>query len=78
MARKEALLRCDTKANRLALAEFSVKTWKSHSDTKGSARCYVCGDWVKTTRRVIAGEIESWSDALVGSMFEHVEAVHGK
>lgn len=76
MARTSVRLSCDTKANRMALAEFSSKTWKSHSDVKGSARCFVCGTWVKTVRRLVAGELESWGTALVGALFEHIESKH--
>lgn len=78
MARISVRLATDTKANRMATAEFSARTWRSHSDVRGSARCVVCGSWVEAIRRIAGVELESWSDALVGAMFEHIDTKHGK
>jgi hypothetical protein len=78
MARTSLRLATDTKAARMATAEFSARTWRSHSDVRGSARCAVCGSWVETVRRIVGDQLESWSDALVGALFEHIEAKHGK
>jgi hypothetical protein len=66
-------LATDTKANRLATAEAAARTWRSHSDTEGSARCTLCGLWIYTVRRLVEGERESWTNALTGAMFEHLD-----
>jgi hypothetical protein len=66
-------LAADTKANRLATAEFATRTWRSHSHTEGSARCTVCGLWIYAVRRLIEGELETWGNALTGAMFEHLD-----
>jgi hypothetical protein len=66
-------LATDTKANRLATAEFAARTWRSHSDIEGSARCTVCGLWIYAVRRLIGGDMETWANALTGAMFEHLD-----
>jgi hypothetical protein len=68
-----ARLTSDTKSGRRATAEFATRTWRSHSHLEGSARCTVCGLWVHTVRRHVEYELESWSNALVGAMVEHLE-----
>jgi hypothetical protein len=72
--RRSALrLSLDAKANRLATAELATRTWRWHSDIQGSVRCTVCGQWVYTVRRLVEYELESWGNALVGAMVEHLE-----
>jgi hypothetical protein len=71
--RRLARLTSDTKSSRRATAEFATRTWRSHSHLEGSARCTLCGLWVYTVRRHVEYELESWSNALVGAMVEHLE-----
>jgi hypothetical protein len=66
-------LSSDTKASRLATAEFATRTWRSHSEIEGSARCTLCGRWIHAVRRLVEYELESWGNALVGAMVEHLQ-----
>lgn len=72
------ILKSDTKANRMIAAEFSTRQgWKYHGPLEGSSRCCFCATQVYAIRREIGGVAETWTQALDGSMFDHMEAVHG-